>query len=192
MILLVECQLSWHHTIFSSYTTQASCAHCVFRTLQSSTGQAIYLTLGVYHSGEQKLLGLKCLHTWTLVKEREIQEFMIRESLRLEKTIRSSSPAPAHPTMPTNHVPQCHNSAVLECLQGQWIYWSSKSLFFCCSVGTFISETGCEQCNSPVLQLKDQLCLYDIPKRTVLVQIKNCLGQVGPCSFYRLPSNWCC
>lgn len=31
--------------------------------------------------------------------------------------------------------------------------------------------------------------IYDIPKRMVLVQIKCCLGQVGPCSFYRLPIN---
>lgn len=67
-----------------------------------------------------------------------------------------------------------------------------KSVFFCCRMGTLISDTGHDQCKSPVLQWKDQLHLYDIPKRMVLVQIKYCLGQVGACSLYRLPINRYC
>ena len=45
----------------------------------------------------------------------------ITESLRLEKTskITKSNHQPI-PTMPINHVPQCHISTILEVLQGQW------------------------------------------------------------------------
>ena len=38
----------------------------------------------------------------------------ITESLRLEKALRSPSPTPVYPTMPSDHIPQCHISTVLE------------------------------------------------------------------------------
>jgi len=35
------------------------------------------------------------------------------ESLRLESSSKITNPKPSHPTMPTDHIPQCHVSAVL-------------------------------------------------------------------------------
>lgn len=38
----------------------------------------------------------------------------------LRRPLRPSSPTSTHPTMSTNHVPQCHIYTVLEHLQGWW------------------------------------------------------------------------
>ena len=38
-----------------------------------------------------------------------------------KEPLRSPSPAPSHPTMTTDHIPQFHISTILEFLQGQWL-----------------------------------------------------------------------
>jgi len=53
------------------------------------------------------------------------------ESLWMERPLRPSSPTPTHPTMPTDYVPQCHISTVLEHLQGRWLHHLPGQLCHC-------------------------------------------------------------
>lgn len=51
-------------------------------------------------------------------------------SLRLEKTPKIPKPIFTHPTMPTDHVPKCHTSLVLEHLQG-WVMTEQSTNWIC-------------------------------------------------------------
>lgn len=48
--------LSWRQTIFKSHAAGASCGFCLFKTLQSSTGQATHFTKGPYSTVGRSVL----------------------------------------------------------------------------------------------------------------------------------------
>jgi len=62
-----------------------------------------------------------CITFWI-----SLSAFRITESWRLEKTPKITTSNPI-PTMPTDHVPQCHISMALEHLQGCWSHHSLGS-----------------------------------------------------------------
>ena len=86
--------------------------------------------LEVMQGQGQLWLGVLVLH-WMRANHCQLLTDRITESLRWEKTLRSPSPTPTHPTMPIDHVPQCHISAGLEHIQEWWLHHLPGQLWHC-------------------------------------------------------------
>lgn len=57
-------------------------------------------------------------HSWHCSKSKARGNLAITESSGLEKSGKTTKSNPSHPTVPPNHVPQCHIPMVPERLQG--------------------------------------------------------------------------
>ena len=57
----------------------------------------------------------------------DVSNHRTTESLKLEKTNKIINSNPNHPTVPSDHLPQCHISMVLEHFHGRWPHHSLGS-----------------------------------------------------------------